>query len=194
MATTSPITIGTRSITSLGHELETDEHSFGWLQDSSAILNNPEALQKQMNKDGYLYIRNFFPREIILDARKALLETLDKKGIFEPDHDLNDGILKDGVSPTLEPDAWKNQPLLNRVVFGPEVKEFYTAFLGGTIRHFDNIWLRTMGLGRGSAPHCDIVYMGRGTHRLYTAWIPYGWWAYSSGKVPSPSGSFPALS
>ena len=23
-------------------------------------------------------------------------------------------------------------------------------------------------------PHCDIVYMGRGTKNLYTAWIPYG--------------------
>jgi hypothetical protein len=56
---------------------------------------------------------------------------------------------------------------------GPEVHDFYSRFLGGTIRHFDYIWLRTMGCGHGT-PHCDIVYMGRGTHRLYTAWIPYG--------------------
>lgn len=31
-----------------------------------------------------------------------------------------------------------------------------------------------MGPGHGIRPHCDVVYMGRGTHELYTAWIPYG--------------------
>ena len=28
--------------------------------------------------------------------------------------------------------------------------------------------------GRATAPHCDIVYMGRGTQHLYTIWIPLG--------------------
>jgi len=28
--------------------------------------------------------------------------------------------------------------------------------------------------GQGTPPHCDLVYMGRGTHQLLTAWIPYG--------------------
>lgn len=163
-----------RTITSIGHELETDEHSFGWLEDSSAIRNNPEALRKSMEENGYLYIRGFFPRDIILEARTALLNTLEPGEIFEPGEPLSDGILKQGVHPKFNDTAWKNQAALNRVVFGPEVKEFYTGFLGGTIRHFDYVWLRTMGCGHGTPPHCDIVYMGRGTHRLYTAWIPYG--------------------
>jgi hypothetical protein len=163
-----------RTITSIGHELETDEHSFGWLEDSSAIRNNPEALRKSMEENGYLYIRGFFPRDIILEARMALLNTLEPGEIFEPGEPLADGILKQGVHPKFNDTAWKNQPALNRVVFGPEVKEFYTGFLGGTIRHFDYVWLRTMGCGHGTPPHCDIVYMGRGTHRLYTAWVPYG--------------------
>lgn len=31
-----------------------------------------------------------------------------------------------------------------------------------------------MGPGTSTPPHCDIVYMGRGTQTLYTCWIPLG--------------------
>jgi len=161
-------------MSSLGHPLETDEHSFGQLEDSSALRNDPQALHARMEEHGYLYLRGFFSREIILEARRALLETLAADGIFEPGEPLMDGILKKGCHPKFNTTAWRNQPAIERVVFGPEVREFYTALLSGTIRHFDYVWLRTMGCGHGTAPHCDIVYMGRGTHRLYTAWIPYG--------------------
>lgn len=174
MKTLASAPVVNRTLTSLGHELEVDEHSFGWLEDSSAIRNDPASLQQSMDENGYLYIKGFFPREVVLEARKVLVETLAKDGIFEEGKPLIDGILKEGVHPKFHTTAWKNQPAINRVVFGPEVHQFYTAFLGGAIRHFDYIWLRTMGCGHGTAPHCDIVYMGRGTHRLYTAWIPYG--------------------
>jgi len=162
------------SVSSLGRPIETDEHSFGQLEDSSTIRHDPSALRSRMEENGYLYIRGFFPRGIILEARRALLARLAEDGIFEPEQPLMDGILKEGCHPKFSATAWRNQPAVERVVFGPEVQEFYTAFLGGKIRHFDYIWLRTMGCGHGTAPHCDIVYMGRGTHRLYTAWIPYG--------------------
>ncbi len=48
----------------------------------------------------------------------------------------------------------------------------FADFLGGPARHFDFVWFRTKGTGHGSPIHCDLVYMGRGTHRLYTAWVP----------------------
>ena len=162
------------TVSSLGHELQTDEHSFGQLEDSAGLRHDPAALRSRMDENGYLYIRGFFARGIILEARRALLGRLAEDGIFEPGQPLMDGILQEGCHPKFSTSAWRNQPAVERVVFGPEVQEFYTAFLGGQIRHFDFIWLRTMGCGHGTAPHCDIVYMGRGTHRLYTAWIPYG--------------------
>ena len=164
----------TQTLTSLGHELERDEASFGWLEESSAIRDNPAALQQSMEENGYLFIRDFFPREIILEARIRLLEKLAENDLFEPGCPLVDGIIKQGGKPNFHPEVAKNEPAVARVVFGPEIHAFYNRFLEGAIRHFDFIWLRTMGRGFGTAPHCDIVYMGRGTHRLYTAWIPYG--------------------
>ena len=51
---------------------------------------------------------------------------------------------------------------------------FFRSFLGGEVRHFDFTWLRCISPGLGTPSHCDIVYMGRGTRKLYTAWVPLG--------------------
>ena len=117
--TSAPVT--NRTLRSLGHELEVDEHSFGWFEDSSSLRNDPAALQQSMDENGYLYIKGFFPREVVLEARKVLVETLEKDGIFEEGHPLIDGILKEGIHPKFHATAWKNQAAINRVVFGPEV-------------------------------------------------------------------------
>ena len=68
----------------------------------------------------------------------------------------------------------QHDPLLKNLVFGSRIIDFFKNFLGGSVRHFDFIWFRTKGPGLGSPMHCDLVYMGRGTHNLYTTWVPLG--------------------
>jgi ectoine hydroxylase-related dioxygenase (phytanoyl-CoA dioxygenase family) len=68
----------------------------------------------------------------------------------------------------------QNDPALRALVFGDHIMSFFTRLLGGPARHLDYIWFRTKGPGLGSPLHCDWVYMGRGTHALFTAWIPLG--------------------
>ena len=70
--------VTTRKLTSIGHELELDENSFGWLEDSSSIRSDAAALQQRMDENGYLYIKGFFNRDIILEARQVLLTALEK--------------------------------------------------------------------------------------------------------------------
>ena len=60
------------------------------------------------------------------------------------------------------------------MIYGQKLTDFYQALLGGEVRHYDYTWLRVVAPGKGTYPHCDIVYMGRGTHNVYTAWVPYG--------------------
>src|SRR5207247_11174769 len=51
----------------------------------------------------------------------------------------------------------------------------FEPFLGGPVRHYDFTWLRSIAPGiTGTNSHCDIVYMGRGTTNLFTAWTPLG--------------------
>ncbi|MEQ7128367.1 phytanoyl-CoA dioxygenase family protein [Actinopolymorpha sp. B11F2] len=52
--------------------------------------------------------------------------------------------------------------------------DFCQRLLGGAIRHYDYTWMRAVVPGRGTAPHGDVVFMGRGTHNVYTAWVPLG--------------------
>lgn len=168
---------------SIGRELDLSPTAWGELEDSAAIQADPTALKEKMDEDGYLFIRDFFPQEIIEAARLSLLETLAEKGIFDPAHPLFEGVLKPDEVPAFSPEAARDDSAVHRVVFGPEIKTFYERFLGGAIRHFDYIWLRSMGRGKGTNPHCDVVYMGRGTRDLYTAWIPYGNVSYEVGGL-----------
>ena len=66
-----------------------------------------------------------------------------------------------------------NGPLM-RLLYGGRMLAFYERFLGGPVRHFDYTWLRVVRPGGATAAHYDIVFMGRGTTNLYTAWTPLG--------------------
>jgi ectoine hydroxylase-related dioxygenase (phytanoyl-CoA dioxygenase family) len=64
-----------------------------------------------------------------------------------------------------------NQPLHDVLYDGPMMRIFETL-LDAPVRHFDFTWVRAVAPKRGTPPHMDVVYMGRGTKQLYTAWTP----------------------
>ncbi len=162
------------SLTALNVPVDTSEAAFGLLRSSEDLLDNPAALRTRMEEDGYLYIRNFFPAEIVRAARLSMLRILDKSGHLDRDQPLEAGIAAKDTNVPFSPELARDNPDVQRVVFGPELVGFYEKFFNGPIRHFDYIWVRSLSRGTGTAPHCDLVYMGRGTHRLLTCWIPYG--------------------
>jgi len=63
------------------------------------------------------------------------------------------------------PEITNNNPAVQNLLYSGRLPEFYASFLGETIRHYDFTWLRAIGPGKGTNPHCDLPYMGRGTHR-----------------------------
>ena len=70
-----------------------------------------------------------------------------------------------------------------------DLMQFFRHFLGGAVRHFDFTWLRCIAPGLGTPTHCDIVFMGRGTSRLYTAWVPLGRVDFEAGGLMVLEGS-----
>jgi hypothetical protein len=72
------------------------------------------------------------------------------------------------------PDLAAQSQALKKLLYSGRMMEFYQVFLGGDVRPFDYTWLRAVAPGHGTYAHCDIVYMGRGTHDLYTTWTPLG--------------------
>jgi len=67
--------------------------------------------------------------------------------------------------------------------------EFYARFYGESVRHYDFTWLRAIGPGKGTNPHCDLPYMGRGTHKHMTCWVPYGDISFTLGGLMVLEGS-----
>lgn len=80
-------------------------------------------------------------------------------------------------------------PTLRDVLHGERMLELYRGLLEGEVRHYDFIWLRLMNPGQATGPHCDIVYMGRGTSHLYTSWVPLGDVPLSHGALMILEGS-----
>jgi hypothetical protein len=163
------------NLTSCKHRLDTSEEAFGELRDSSYLAGNGEALRVRMEEDGYLFMRGYLKRDEVLSARREIVSRLAAEGVLEPGADPMDAIIcKDRVS-TFRPDLTKDNAPLMKLLYSGRMMEFYECFFGEPILHYDFTWLRAVSPGRGTQPHCDVVYMGRGTReKLLTAWTPLG--------------------
>ena len=158
----------------LGQELDLSPTGFGFLQEADS-LQGVDCLRQQMEQDGYLYLRDFWSRDAVQVVRDSLTRQLDQLGFFPAGSSLDEARFNGReVGRALGNPLNQHDPLLRQLLFGPRMTEFFSAFLGGAVSHFDFIWFRTKGPGLGSPIHCDLVYMGRGTHNLYTTWVPLG--------------------
>lgn len=160
-------------LTSRGYELDLRPESFGELLRSDAILNDPNALRERFAQEGYLYVPGFFAREDVQAARAEFLRRIKAYGGLDPAYPVGDAIASGQLSISRGGLLSENEAL-EKVIFSPRLMKFYERLLGGECRHYDHIWTRVVAPGQGTAPHCDLVYMGRGTHDVMTAWIPYG--------------------
>jgi hypothetical protein len=160
---------------SVGHRLDASEDAFGELRDSSCLAGDGEKLSARIQEDGYLFLRGFFRRDDVMAVRKVMVDRLAAEGILQPGTDPMDAIINQGRDSTFRPDLAKANAPLEQLLYAGPMMEFYREFFGEPVRHYDFTWLRAMGPGHGTPPHCDVVYMGRGTReKLLTAWVPLG--------------------
>jgi len=161
-------------LTYLGRKVDMSPLAFGELRSSATLLENPEALVSRMAEDGYLFLPGLLNRGDVLAAREEVLRRLDAAGCINHGFPLLDAVpaadVQDGFVHKLAVD---NEPLEKAIFQGP-MMIFWERFLGGPVRHFDYIWLRAKkpGITDATPPHYDVVFMGRGTKKLYTSWTP----------------------
>ena len=164
-------------LTAFQHEIDTSPESFGELRRSMDLIGDADALRERMREDGYLYLPGYFQREAVLAARRGLTDALAEEGILDPDFPSLEAVpaaqrrpgkrgIGDNLARTVAP--------LKQLLYTGRMLEFYRHFLGGDVLHFKYTWLRVRRPGPAAAPHYDIVFMGRGTPNVYTAWTPLG--------------------
>lgn len=160
--------------------LNLSPETWGWLRDSSYIARDitGDLLRARMKSDGYLFLPGFLDRAEVTEARREITARLASANALAPDTDPMDAFAPPaGQASYFRPDLADNNAPLLRLLYQGRMREFFGRLLGGgpdTVRPFDFTWLRAVSPGGGTAPHCDVVYMGRGTHDLYTAWTPLG--------------------
>ncbi len=174
---------------SAGHELDVSDEAFGFVRSSDDLLDQPEELRQRLAEDGYLYIPGFFDPHLILAARLSVCTRLAAAELLDPNEPVIAAIAHPDKSSNYNGELARGNSAVQRVVYGPELLGFYANLFGEPVRHFDYTWFRAMSRGQGSTPHCDLVYMGRGTHQLLTCWIPYGDTPLEMGGVMLLEGS-----
>lgn len=189
MATNDMKTQTLPRLTAQGMELDPSPENLGVLRSSIELIGDVEALRERMQEDGYLYLPGYLDRDLVLEARHSVTDKLAEAGLLDPSFPPDEAVAAPGLSLQFKPDlAHDNEPL-HRLLYSGRMIELYERFLGGAVRHYDFTWMRAVAPGFGIQPHGDIVFMGRGTHDLYTAWVPLGNVDYETGGLMVLEGS-----
>jgi hypothetical protein len=172
------MSVETEAITYAGRLVPATPECLGRLRSSADIREDPTALRARLAADGYLYCPGVLPTDAVLDARRSIIEALAAEGFIEPGTSPLDAIFRrDRGKVSFRPDLANGNAAVAKLLYGPAMMGLFERVLGEPVRHFDFTWLRAKSPGAETMtqPHCDIVYMGRGTRdRLLTAWTPLG--------------------
>ena len=163
------------TLTSLGEALDVSASAWGELRDSAELLGNPGALQTRMREEGYLFMRGCLDTDDVLAARAEITRRLAGLGVLDEKNPVMEAIGKPGAGGVGFEALTENNAPLKKLLYSGRMMEFYQQLLGGAVRHYDFTWFRAIpARSNGTFPHCDVVYMGRGTWNLFTAWTPIG--------------------
>lgn len=174
---------------SYDHNLDSDPDKIGRLRDSSDAADNVEELRRRFGEDGYLYMKGYLDREQVLRARASIVKRLAEAGILDDKHDPMDAICVPDSGYVFRPELADGNEEVHDLLYSGRLTEFYRKFFGESIRHYDFTWLRAIGPGKGTNPHCDLPYMGRGTHKHMTCWMPYDDISFELGGLMILEGS-----
>jgi hypothetical protein len=148
------------------------------MDDCTPLLDDPEAMRRQMQENGYVYLPGYLGRDRVAAARRVFIDAMQKAGALVPDRDPMDGVAKPGAAVgfaggRLEK-MFENWHAIHDVLYTGPMIAFFERFFEEEVRHYDFTWTRQVNPGPATPLHSDVVYMGRGTHELYTAWTPMG--------------------
>ncbi len=158
-----------------GHRLyEYPSSQLGQLRESNDVLGNAPAMRQRLEEDGYLFIRQLIPYETVLKSRNTILQYMADHEGMEPGSRPLEGVMGEkGKSVSMRKTITRHPDVL-ATFESPQLFQFYQQLFGEPVITFDYKWLRAVGREKFTGSHYDIVYMGQGTQRLLTCWLPLG--------------------
>ncbi len=142
-------------LVSNGFALDMTPERLGWLEPTNADLPL-EQLRETYRRNGYLWLKGFFHRTVILNFRQHFFETLfsGAKTFFE----------------IVSSQAYENFCTM------PRLWNFYQEFLEGRpyLHKRKIVRFTHPGSDHCTGGHYDLIYLRAGTDKLCTSWIPLG--------------------
>ena len=171
--------------------LEYPTSSFGALRESNDALSDMDELSRRMRDEGYLFFRSMIDRDAVLDGRKRILEYMSEREALVPGEPILEGVMpNEGKSVNLMGNREiTHTPELLRVLEAPELFGFFESYYSEAPATFGYKWLRAVGNEQFTGSHLDVVYMGRGSDRVNTVWIPFGDTPIEKGSLVICEGS-----
>lgn len=164
-----------------GHRLDTSPKCYGKLSSSISLLGDVPALHARMEKDGYLYLPGFWLREEVLNLRRLITDQLAGRGYLNLDYPTVDAVWKENTVLQAFSSHFRNKDRkdamfleISRLLYSGKIMGFFEKYFGGTTQEYEYTWFRVKNRGKGTTPHCDIVFFNRGTHNICSTWVPYG--------------------
>ena len=142
-------------LVSNGYTLAMIPSRLGWLEATDPCLPL-EQLRAKYRQNGYLFLKGFFDRDVILDFRRHFFETL-----------------LSGAQTFVE--IVSSQEYTDFCTM-PRLWHFYREFLEGQpyLHKRKLIRFNLAGETHCTGGHYDLIYLRAGTDRLSTCWIPLG--------------------
>lgn len=147
--------------------------TLGALRESQHLLPDMHALHAQMADDGYLLLRGLIDRGKVMRARETVLKHMDEQKVLSPGAPVLEGVMPRGGRGAKLQRIASHEDVCN-VLEADELFAFFAAFFGEAALTFHYKWMRAVGNEQYTGAHYDFVYMGRGSRKLHTVWIPFG--------------------
>ena len=146
------------------------------MRDSTPLIGDADALRREYETHGYLFLRGLLPRADVLAARSACCARLSQLGRVRAGDEQDDAEIETGAShgvSLFEPEL-QSSPQVRAALESPALVDLFATLFGEPASTYSYKWLRAVGRDEFTGAHLDRVYMGRGSQSLMTAWIPLG--------------------
>jgi len=158
------------------------------LTDSSNLVDQPAALKRVFDEDGYVFLRNALDRDRVNAARGVVLQKLFEVG------DIKSPVYEGQPTGTscrkdLHDDLglfWKSVSecqAVRDVTHGSQLSSIAEAVLGTPATGTDYVILRVASPRNGTRLHYDLPFFNRYLGPLTTCWIPFGDLQFGQGTL-----------
>ena len=156
-------------------------------EDATLLLDHPEQLRAQADRDGCLFFRGLLPAEDVLEVRRQVLELMARHRMVRTDRDIMEGWVDHenvqdmeswggtGVPQQAYYDLQKIQ-IFHALSHHPQMIRIYETLFGKAVLPHPRNIARMMvpcPSNRSTPIHQDFIHI-QGTYNVWTAWIPLG--------------------